>query len=135
MRSRSSPTASAVLDVLDASAAMAWIHGEVGSDTVEGLLEGAVMSAVNWSEVLQKTRAGRSDPIDAQELLGTRGVVVTSATRGDATLAARFWEPRTPLTLADRFCLATAYRLGARAVTADRAFTAVRTDVDVLVIR
>jgi PIN domain nuclease of toxin-antitoxin system len=114
---------------------MAWIHAEVGSELVEGLLEGAVMSAINWSEVLQKTSARGFDPLDVQQSFGTRGVVVASATKGDATLAARFWEPRTPLSLADRFCLATAYRFGARAVTADRAFAAVDVSIEVLVIR
>jgi PIN domain nuclease of toxin-antitoxin system len=124
-----------VPDVLDASATLAWLNSEAGAETVEPLLRGAVVSVVNWSEVLQKVAADGRDPQETTDLLEAFGVGVVGATRGDATLAARFWEHRTPLSLADRFCLATAYRLGARAVTADRAFSAMHSGIEVLVIR
>jgi len=45
--------------VLDASALLAYLQNEVGADSVATGLEGALVSTVNWSEVLQKAmRAG-----------------------------------------------------------------------------
>ena len=41
-------------DVLDASALLALLQEEPGADLVEELLDGAIMSAVNLSEVIQK---------------------------------------------------------------------------------
>ncbi|HEX5938391.1 MAG TPA: PIN domain-containing protein [Actinomycetota bacterium] len=40
--------------VLDASALLALLQGEEGADEVETLLDGALMSCVNLSEVIQK---------------------------------------------------------------------------------
>ena len=40
--------------VLDASAVLALLQGEAGADQVEPILDGALMSCVNLSEVLQK---------------------------------------------------------------------------------
>lgn len=122
-------------DVLDASAAIAWIRGEPGADVVEPLLEGSLISAINWAEVLQKARYHGLDSVETGDLLDTRGVEVLSATKGDATIAARFWEPGTPLSLADRFCLALAYRLDARAVTAERLWPGLGTGAEILLIR
>ncbi len=41
--------------VLDASALLALLQQEPGAETVETLLEEAVISSVNWSEVVQKS--------------------------------------------------------------------------------
>ena len=40
--------------VLDASALLAMLQGEPGGEAVEELLQTAVISSVNWSEVAQK---------------------------------------------------------------------------------
>jgi len=102
---------------------------------VDGLILGAVVSTVNLSEVLKKARGQGLEPTETVQLLESYGLVVSAATKGDAILAAKFWEPRTHLSLADRFCLGLAYRLGARAVTADRSWADLGTDVEVLAIR
>lgn len=44
------------------------------------------------------------------------------ATPVDAVKAAELWQSRSPLSLADRFCLATATRLGTPAWTTDRSW-------------
>ena len=49
--------------VLDASALMAFLHSEPGADKVAKVLGDAVVSAVNFSEVLKKT-IGRGGSID-----------------------------------------------------------------------
>ena len=114
------PSALAVSDVLDASALLAWLNLEPGADVVYPLLEGSSICAVNWSEVLQKAVDAGLDPTRTAKLIESRGVAVVDATRGDAILAAKYWHRGTPLSLADRFCLALAFRLNRRAVTADR---------------
>ncbi len=93
------------------------------------------MSAVNWSEVLHKTRVHGLDADEAGDRLELWGVDVVPATRGDAALAARFWARATPLSLGDRFCLALAFRLGARAVTTERSWAGLDTGAEILVIR
>jgi ribonuclease VapC len=109
--------------VLDASAMLAYLFKEPGSDAVEGaLLVGAVCSAVNYSEVAQKVSAADADWGTAAGVLEAMGLQVVNATAADALAAAQRWRPGTALSLADRFCLATAARLGVPALTADRAW-------------
>ncbi|MDR1265401.1 MAG: type II toxin-antitoxin system VapC family toxin [Propionibacteriaceae bacterium] len=108
--------------VLDASALLAWLGGEPGADLVEDQLDGqgAVVSAVNWSEVAQKSLAEGRDWDRAKALLLSYGLGVEPATEADAEWAARRWRPGEGLSLADRFCLALGQRLGVEVWTADR---------------
>jgi PIN domain nuclease of toxin-antitoxin system len=102
------------------------------------VLTGALMSSVNWSEVVQKAIA-RGVSVDA----GTRrdveavGVRIVPFGADEAEHAARLWHaaPRAGLSLGDRACLALAAARGGVAVTADRAWAALRLDVAVQVIR
>ena len=45
--------------VLDASAVLASIYRETGHEQVADILGGAVVSTVNWAEVVAKTRPAR----------------------------------------------------------------------------
>lgn len=110
--------------VLDASAVLAFIQGEVGADTVESLLDaGAHCSTVNWSEVAQKVRAvGGGDWRVAAALVSSYGLRVEHATVEDAERAAELWQRGAGLSLADRFCLALGERLAATVWTADTAW-------------
>lgn len=111
--------------VLDASAVLAFIAGERGADVVEqALTHGTVCSAVNWSEVAQKVRAGGGDWSVASALLSSYGLSPLDATTRDAEAAAALWQRGSGLSLADRFCLALASRLDAVALTADTAWDA-----------
>jgi len=121
--------------VLDASAILAWLQDEPGSDAVDGLLLHGVVSAVNWSEVVQKARRHGRDPDETGALLEALGVTVADSTKQDAELAAALWRARTPLSLADRFCIALGARLRTRVVTAEREWMKLDLDVDVTVIR
>ncbi|MGB5561415.1 MAG: PIN domain-containing protein, partial [Sedimenticolaceae bacterium] len=58
--------------VLDASALLALFHGESGAEKVESALEGALISTVNWAEVVQKS-VSRGIAVEGMrdELLGT----------------------------------------------------------------
>lgn len=112
-----------IVAVLDASALLAYLLDEPGGDVVGGALEaGAVCSAVNLSEVVQKLRDAGGDWGIAAAVLDGMGLEVEPATTTDAVKAAEMWQANPHLSLADRFCLATAHRLGVAAWTADRAW-------------
>jgi ribonuclease VapC len=113
------------MNVLDASAVLAWLHREEGWDVVEPLLADGVVSAANWSEILVQSRRRGRDPEAVARLLHALGVTVEPVTEADAVDAA--WlsaaDEQAELSLADRLCLALAARFSTPAVTADRAWT------------
>ncbi|MFZ1411559.1 MAG: type II toxin-antitoxin system VapC family toxin [Micropruina sp.] len=109
--------------VLDASALLAYLFGEPGSDAVEeSLLAGSACCAVNYSEVIQKIQSAGVDWNTAVGVLDAMGLDVLDATATDAVAAAELWKSGSSLSLADRFCLATAKRLAVPVLTADRAW-------------
>lgn len=122
--------------VLDASALVALLRAEPGAEVVESLLDVAVVSAVNWSEVRQKLAQHGGDPNDADYLL-ILGVAIEPFTANDAKRTADLFvhTRHAGLSLADRACLALAQRLGAPAVTADRAWAEVDIGVQVDLVR
>ena len=107
--------------VLDASALLALINRETGWEVVARAAAGddATMSAVNYSEVLQKTaRVG----IAAEEIdrgLDELDITVTPFGRLDARLAASFYRHRSNLSVADRVCLALGRSLSSPVYTTD----------------
>jgi ribonuclease VapC len=106
--------------VLDASALLAFLQGEAGTDLVETELEaGARCGAANWSEVAQKVRAAGRDWDLARGLLLSYDLEVEPVVMDDGEWAARRWTRGEGLSLADRLCLALATRLGAEVLTAD----------------
>lgn len=109
--------------VLDASAVLAYLLNEPGQDVVHAAIEsGASCSTVNLSEVVQKLRVAGGDWKTASAILGAWGLVIEPPTAADAVKAADLWRETPHLSLADRFCLATAARLGVPALTADRSW-------------
>jgi PIN domain nuclease of toxin-antitoxin system len=123
--------------VLDASALIAYLRDEPGSEMVaDEIARGAVISAVNLAEVLSRAADRGADASALADDLTARGLIggaigVEPFTTLDAIDVARM-RPLTRaagLSLGDRACLALARRLSARAVTADAAWS----DVDPLV--
>ncbi|WP_454301792.1 type II toxin-antitoxin system VapC family toxin [Salana multivorans] len=112
------------MTVLDASAVLAFLQGEPGSERVEAALESGVIGAANWSEVAQKVHAAGADWDVARALLRSYGCTVEPVTIADAESAALAWRAGSGLSLADRLCLALAERLDAVALTADAAWGA-----------
>lgn len=124
--------------VLDASALLALLYREPGADAVEEVLDGAVVSAVNWSEVLQKLAQRGVRPASATvAALLELGLRIEPFTLVDARRAAELWEAgrETGLSLGDRACLALGHRLAAEALTADRAWKTVDAGVTVRLLR
>ncbi len=108
--------------VIDSSAVLAYLLDEPGADRVRAALtDGAVISAVNWSEVAQKVR--RADAWEAaRALLLSYPLQIASVAVDDAEAAAALWMPGSPFSLADRFCLALGARLQLPVLSADRAW-------------
>jgi ribonuclease VapC len=107
--------------VLDASAVLAIVNAEPGADVVRASLAGAIMSTVNYSEVLKKTveHGGTSEAAAAF----VRGLSITLIPFDEA-LAAMTADlyPQAKqhgLSLADRACLALGIQRGATVLTAD----------------
>jgi ribonuclease VapC len=123
--------------VLDASALLAVLNREPGAERVAPLLDGAVMSCVNWSEVLQKSAMHGVETGELGADIEGLGVTFVPFMADDAEETARLW-PLTRsagLSLGDRACLALAARESLPAVTTDRNWATLALDVRVVVIR
>jgi ribonuclease VapC len=123
--------------VMDASAVLAYLGQEPGSDAVEGLLARSMLSAVNLSEVVAKLVGRGADPTLAREIVESLGCE-TVAVGFDLAFRAGTLEPQTRaqgLSLGDRSCLALAEREGVPAVTADRAWRGLTLPIVVTLIR
>jgi PIN domain nuclease of toxin-antitoxin system len=110
------------------------LHDEPGAAAAEPLLDGAAVSAVNWSEVVQKAATRGVDVTRLREEVEPLGVRVAIF---DADAAADLW-PATRdagLSLGDRACLALARALDATALTADKAWPDLQTGVAVQLVR
>jgi ribonuclease VapC len=106
--------------VLDASAILAFLQEEPGSEVVEtSMANGSMCGAVNWSEVAQKVRAAGRDWDLVRALLVSYEVRVEPVSADDAEWAARRWRAGEGLSLADRLCLALAERVDVDVLTAD----------------
>lgn len=110
--------------VLDASALLCLLNDEIGADRVEAILDAAVISAVNFSEVVAKIveRGGTSelatamlDPLHLEIVDFDRAQAVDAGELRAATRAAG-------LSFGDRACLALAATRQFTVLTADRAW-------------
>lgn len=108
--------------VLDASAVLALIFGEAGADKVLPLMGGALISAVNFSEVVAKLADLGADAQAAAAQAASLGITLVAFDEAQAIAAAAL-RPLTRhlgLSPGDRACLALASLRGLPAVTADR---------------
>jgi len=123
--------------VLDASALLAFLHEEPGGERVSPVLEGAHVSAVNWSEVLQKSLQKGVDIEGMPQEFIEVGVTFEPFTPQQAETAARLFTRTRDhgLSLADRACLALALDKGLPVMTADRAWGRLKLDVAIEVVR
>lgn len=123
--------------VLDASAVLALMQEEPGAELVWPHLPGAYLSAVNAAEVAAKLVDAGADPLEAGDRLLRLGARVVAFEAGDVVPNARLRaETRSAgLSFADRACLSLARRLGVPAVTADRKWATIGSEIDVQLIR
>jgi ribonuclease VapC len=126
-----------VTGAIDASALLAMLFAEPGAEVVaDAIAGGAVMSAVNYSEVETVLVRQRRDPETI--LRPVRQQLPVEPFADADALAAAALHPRTAgkgLSLGDRACLALAQRLGVPAVTAEHAWAELHLDIAVELIR
>lgn len=125
--------------VLDASAVLAAFFNETGADVVAEHMSGALISAVNLSEVVAKLVDRSIPPDQIVDIMAQIDVEVVPFD-GEQAMAGGLLRKKTKgagLSLGDRSCLALALSRNAVALTGDREwFTlAAEVGVEVLVIR
>ena len=121
--------------VLDASAVLALLQGEPGADEVESLLDVALMSSVNLSEVIQKAEQHDVNTEGLEYDLEALGIEFRDYDVAMARPTAELWSKGAGLSLGDRACLALAIAAKSPAVTADGRWAAVKLPVDVRIVR
>ncbi len=123
--------------MLDASALLAVLHGEPGADRVEPVLNGALLSSVNWSEVVQKALGRGIDTRGLRADLEALGLEIVPFAAVHAEEAALLWAPTRSLglSLGDRACLSLARLAGRPALTADGDWARAGVGVEVRLIR
>jgi PIN domain nuclease of toxin-antitoxin system len=126
--------------ILDASALIALLHDEPGSDAVvDAIAAIAAISVVNWAEALSKVAADGDDPARVAQSVQTSEspLLLEPLTEADCVEIARL-RPLTKahgLSLADRACLALAKRLSIPVLTADRSWADLELGANVELIR
>lgn len=123
--------------VLDASAILAYVHNETGSEVVGAAIDGSLVSTVNWSEVLQKTVQLGIDTIGMRDDFASIGVQFAAFDIAQAEIAGAIWlhTRHGGLSFADRACLALGIQQQVPVLTADSAWGDLNLDVEVRLLR
>lgn len=125
------------MNVLDASAVLAFLFAEEGQEKVAALLEGGLLSSVNLAEALSRFARDGLPISEVRAALGETGLEVVPFDDAQALLAAALvpHTQRLGLSLGDRACLALAATVQGTAITADRAWAEIDTEIRVEVLR
>jgi len=123
--------------VLDSSAALAVILKEPGHERVAAAPGRVAISAVNYSETLQKCIEYGLDINIARDAFDTLAIEVVPFGRSHAEAAAQLREPTRAfgLSLGDRACLALGIERKEPVLTTDRAMARAQTAAEVHLIR
>lgn len=123
--------------VLDASAILTVINGEVGAEAVLALLPNAIISAVNLSEVVAKLQEKGGSNASIDSILGDLDTDIVPFDKSQAIAAGKLRDQtrKKGLSFGDRACLALALARGATAVTADRAWAELQDTAKIVLIR
>lgn len=123
--------------VLDASALLALLNSEAGSERVAAVLPDAAIGSVNFSEVVTKLADEGRDESEIRLYLDALGLSIVEF-NVELAYQTGFLRPLTRsvgLSFGDRACLALAASLGVPALTCDRAWTSLNIGVTVDLIR
>jgi PIN domain nuclease of toxin-antitoxin system len=123
--------------VLDASAILAFLNEEPGAERVADVINDAVVSAVNMSEVITKLIDVGMPEADITLVLSYLNLDVRAYDLDDAWNTAKL-RPLTRqkgLSLGDRACLGLAGKLGITAITTDKSWKELQLDIKIELIR
>lgn len=123
--------------ILDASALLALLFDERGADTVAEAADGAAISTVNLTEVLEKVAHHGGDAAIVPEQLSYLRIAVIAFNERHARHAAEL-KPLVAgkrISLADRACLALARESGRPILTGDRVWTELDLGLDIRLMR
>ena len=123
--------------VLDASAILALLNNETGAEMVQELLPFAIVSAVNYAEVVTRLSLLGMPENEIHQALNILGLTIIPL---DEDLSFRtgylaIVTKQYGLSLGDRACLALAFKTGYSAVTSDSAWQGLKIEVDIKLIR
>ena len=123
--------------VLDASALLAVLRAEPGAERVEVRLEGAIIGAVNLSEVVAKLIEDGVPEPQIRFAIGRLELDLHAFDAEHAYIAGILRKATRAfgLSFGDRACLALARSLGAPALTADRSWSRLDLGIAIEVIR
>ena len=123
--------------VLDASALLAYLQNEPGSEVVEAVLLESAISSVNWAEVVQKSIAAGVDVTGLREDVQALGLTILPFTPEEAEIAGRLWSKTRShgLSLGDRACLSLGLRLEVPVMTTDQVWALLDLSIAVQVVR
>lgn len=123
--------------VLDTSALLAFVGGEIGGEAVADVIADAMISTVNLAEAVTKLVDRGASLNAAREVLSVAEYEIVDFDRELAEQTGALIGRTRPrgLSLGDRACLALAQREGLPALTADRRWAEVDVDVKVHMFR
>ncbi len=123
--------------VLDASALLAFLNAEPGTEQWVATVADSMISAVNFSEVVAKLADAGMPEAEIREALEPLGLEVVAFETRQA-YEAGLLRPQTRylgLSLGDRACLALARSKALPVLTADRTWEALQVGVEIRIIR
>jgi PIN domain nuclease of toxin-antitoxin system len=123
--------------VLDASALLALLNNETGANVVREILPDAIISAVNFSEVIAWLTRIHIPDDEISDILDVLGLTIIPFDKELAYKTGQMAEMTKPLglSLGDRACLALAIKFNAIAVTADKIWGNLGNMVQIQIIR
>jgi PIN domain nuclease of toxin-antitoxin system len=123
--------------VVDASAILALLNQEKGSEEISQFIEHAVISTVNLSEVIAKLADAGIPEDTIKQILSYLNLEVIPFNEEQA-LKAGILRPITKsigLSLGDRACLALGISLNLPVITTDRLWSSLNLEIEVRVLR
>jgi PIN domain nuclease of toxin-antitoxin system len=123
--------------ILDASAMLAFLNQEPGSEVIAQCLDTAVMSTVNLSEVIAKLTEKEIPESVIREFVSQLQVKIISVDKEQAVMAGLLilQTKAMGLSLGDRLCLALGLQLNCPVMTTDKAWRQVELGIEVRLIR
>jgi ribonuclease VapC len=131
------PSTSVTSVVLDASALMAFLHSEPGGEIVWQALSDALISAVNYSEVLKKAIERGKDAEGVASAIRRLSLPIVPFDEAHAAAAAALYPDAKPhgMSFADRACLSLGVLRRATVLTAERKMKLIALPIKVKLIR